>query len=379
MHPEIEMKFMKKYLLIILLLPVSVVGQQTKVPAKKSGVVVKKEAADKKEAKPVDGFQVTGNVSGYPDGTPVSLHNGNTGALEFSGQVNSNTFTLSGKLDNPDIKVLVINNKQPYKVIFLDNSTVKITAHADSLDKAIVNGSSSHNEFEILEKTLAPFASLFQQGANADQITRNAASASLLEFINKFPVSYVTPLAIFRNYQVNTDIDQMENLFTKLAPPVKSTPIGQFITQQITEAKTMPAIGRPMPEFEHPDSTGKMVSLSSFRGKYVLIDFWASWCGPCRRENPALVATYNKYKDKNYTVLGISLDRARQPWIDAIKTDGLNWTQLSDLKGNANELGVRFKIASIPQNFLLDPNGIVIAKGLRGGALESKLASLLGE
>jgi peroxiredoxin len=135
--------------------------------------------------------------------------------------------------------------------------------------------------------------------------------------------------------------------------------------------------GKVIPDFEQSDVNGKSVSIKSFRGKYVLIDFWASWCGPCRGENPNVVAAYNKYKDKNFTVLGISLDKSKDPWLQAIQDDGLVWTHVSDLKGWGNAVAQKFKIQSIPQNFLIDPNGVIIGKNLRGPALEEKLAEVI--
>jgi peroxiredoxin len=136
-------------------------------------------------------------------------------------------------------------------------------------------------------------------------------------------------------------------------------------------------MGKEIPEFEQSDVNGKSVNIKSFRGKYVLIDFWASWCGPCRGENPNVVAAFNKYKDKNFTVLGISLDKSKDPWLQAIQDDALTWTQLSDLKGWGNAVAQKFRIQSIPQNFLIDPNGVVIGKNLRGQALEDKLAEVI--
>lgn len=140
---------------------------------------------------------------------------------------------------------------------------------------------------------------------------------------------------------------------------------------------TYALLNQQAPEFTMPDAEGKLVSLSSFKGKYVLVDFWASWCGPCRKENPNLLAVYQKFKDKNFTILGVSLDEGKEEWLQAVKDDGLAWTQISDLKKWESTVVSQYKFDAIPFNVLLDPSGKIIASSLRGSDLDKKLTELL--
>ena len=363
---------MKRYFLLFLLLP-SFAICQVKTKSKKA---VSLNETVTTPAATAGSYQITGMVTGYPDGTVVDLLNGYNGTPEASAVVNKGIFTFSGKADQPDLKVIMFNKQPPYLSLFLDNSKIRIKGKKDSIEKAQVTGSPANDQYIVFSNLTKPYQYLFEQNAVIDPVSAKNAAVVIEGFAKKYPNSHVTPLAILRHFQVSADADKMEEMFNSLYPNIKATPIGQYIAQQIAEAKKNP-IGKMLPDFTQTDTAGKELRLSSLQGKYVLVDFWASWCGPCRQENPNVVNAYQKYKNKNFIVLGVSLDKSKKPWIDAIQMDNLTWPHVSDLQGWQNAVAQQYQIYSIPQNFLLDPTGKVIGKNLRGAALEEKLASVL--
>jgi peroxiredoxin len=196
-------------------------------------------------------------------------------------------------------------------------------------------------------------------------------------FIQQRKSSYVSPFLLVVVNQLSDDIFLLERRYKSLSPEIQQSMYGKYLVEQIENGK-VGAIGTEALEFTQADTAGRPVSLSSFKGKYVLIDFWASWCQPCRMENPNVVAAYERFKSKNFTVLGVSLDRSREAWIKAIQDDKLYWSQVSDLKFWNNAVAMQYRIQQIPQNILIDPSGKIIGKNLRGAELDSRLCALLG-
>jgi peroxiredoxin len=363
---------MKRFLILLLLTPVFTFAQSKR--AKSANKVATKKTAISQPS--TNGFTIDCTITGLADKTVMKLMNGNTGAEEQTTTIKAGKCTFTGNTASADFKIIGVNGQPPFITIFLDNSKVTVTGKADALDKALIEGSASHNEFAEFNTATKKYEDLINGKGKYPMTFMNEAAGVIEKFIGTHTNSFISPLAVYRHNQITGDYAKQEELFNKLSAPVKATPIGVYIAQQIS-SNASNGYGKPLAEFSQADTSGKEIKLSSFRGKYVLIDFWASWCGPCRAENPNVVSSFEKYKSKNFTVLGISLDRDKQAWINAIAADGLNWTQLSDLKFWSNAVAQQFGISSIPQNYLIDPKGNVIGKNLRGAALEYKLSQVL--
>ena len=321
------------------------------------------------------GFEISGNVTGYPDGTSVSFLNQQTNTPEKQATIENGKFTIKGQLAEPSFIVLIFGDQPPAVPLFIGNDKISIKGDKNNLDNLSITGSKSENEFQEFSKEMKPYEQLFAGTAEKDSNSVAAIQKISEDFVKKYPSSYVDPIAIIRIMQTSDNVALADELYKSMGQNVKETNLGKYVNQQLEVAKINP-IGSQIADFSETDTAGNKVKISSFRGKYVLIDFWASWCRPCRMENPNVVAAYNKYHQKNFTVLGVSLDQAKPAWVNAIKMDGLTWTHISDLKGWNNEVAEKFKITSIPQNILIDPNGVIIAKNLRGDALNQKLDQL---
>lgn len=278
--------------------------------------------------------------------------------------------------------------------LYLENGITEVYS-PDSLYKARLSGTPLNNDQQEMMTLLGPFKKTeaamntgFKkaEGNAAEEAQIQAAYESMQRaklqitegFILAHPNSLVSLSLLRSSFNPDQHTGKAEAIFNKLSPALQTSRFGQSYLGLIGKAKLL-AVGGTAPDFTLRNTKDENVSLSSYRGKYVLIDFWASWCVPCRKENPNVLKAYEKYKNKNFTILGISLDggtNAKQNWLSAIEKDGLPWEQLSDLKGWASDAAQLYHISAIPANFLIDPTGKIIGKDLRGDALEEKLATI---
>lgn len=338
------------------------------------------------------GFVIKGNVTGLTDGLVQIVTTADDHTVVASDSTKNGVFTINGSVPEPGLYFLVMSNEQP-QYIYLENTSINISGSKADIKNIKFEGSQAETDFLTFNKTFNPliaelngFAALIQK--ETDDAKKEALFKSYDSVVKKVDTevgnfvaarknSYVSAFLLSVSAQVLGDPVMLEQRFNTLSQDVRNSTIGKGLASTIAYFK-VGAVGSDEIDFTQADVNGKPVTLSSFKGKYVLLDFWASWCKPCRMENPNVVKAYNKFKDKNFTVLSVSLDQTKDAWLKAIQADHLTWNHVSDLKYWNNEVAQLYHIQSIPGNFLIDPKGKIIARDLRGDDLNKKLCELFG-
>jgi peroxiredoxin len=329
------------------------------------------------------------------------LKSGGGGVAESIQLNKDNTFSKTLHLTEPGIYGINFYKMQSVNLM-VDHSTIELNVDGNSQQGAVeIKGSPDH---DLYQKVQAMYQSI-QDAPSLKQIEeefQKAAAANDEKKIGELRSAYMKELDIQRNKIVELlkqqpaslalfhllqdpnliDKDNNIDLFNSAVDKFKKSWPNYHYTSELVEIVNklkITAIGQIAPEITLANPDGQIVKLSSLRGKYVLIDFWAKWCGPCRKENPNVVKAYNKFKSKGFEVYSVSLDRNKADWLQAIKEDGLTWTHVSDLKYFECQAARDYNINAIPFSILLDKNGVILAKNLRGAALEQKLEEVLGK
>jgi thiol-disulfide isomerase/thioredoxin len=350
------------------------------------------------------GYVISGKLPGLNEPAKAYLDYGRgADAFKDSADVIKGNFQFKGSVKAPTQAFIAVKRtsaaapkrQQDYIAFFLENSKISITG-ADSIKNATVKGSVSDKELKEMEAPIRPMTNIIialnkeyetrredtaWKKIAGDSVTRLVAAIKneRLKFVESHLNSYMG-LYAYNVYVLDSKFEpaKVEPIFHRFSAELKSSDLGLKTVEKI-EAGKRRQTGVQATDFTQNDLTDKPFTLSSLRGKYVLVDFWASWCGPCRAENPNLLKAYNELKaqNRNFEVVAVSLDQGKAGWEGAVKKDGMPWIHVSDLKGWQNEVAVKYGITAVPQNLLINPEGVIIAKNLRGEGLTEKLAALI--
>ncbi|MES2278513.1 MAG: AhpC/TSA family protein [Bacteroidota bacterium] len=316
-------------------------------------------------------FNLSGQVSGYKDSTRIYLKND---GITDSTYIIAGKFQFSDTLDRDAKRVMIqIKDSPDYKFFWVEPAEMTFKAAKGSFREAVISGSKIQLQDDELQATLKPLRKATAEAK--DDAAYKAAEAKIFngygKFIEKNPGSIIGA-EFLSSMSPSVGREKAKQMYNMLTPEMKNTPQGKTTLKFLSLNKDI-QIGKPFVDFTQYDPDGKPVKLSDFKGHVILLDFWASWCGPCRRQNPELINTYNVYKNNGFKIVAVSVDEKKADWLEAVKKDATPFINVSEKNGGENTVNIIYGIDKYPSNYLIDTNGIIIAQDLRGEELGKAL------